>query len=120
MRVLFMGIILFFCKAEWVSLVTGLGRAPESLAILGSGALPETGVWMADWARKNNPRIRIYSLEIIPSVWSRVKGCTKPWGFSTTSHLKQAMSGPLLRISALSMSFILMPRSVHQHERRKI
>lgn len=46
--------------------MTGLGKAPESVAILGSGALPETGVWMIDWARKNNKRIRIHSLEIIP------------------------------------------------------
>ncbi|KAF4628898.1 hypothetical protein G7Y89_g9253 [Cudoniella acicularis] len=43
-----------------------LHGAPESVAILGSGALPETGVWMIDWARKNNQRIRIHSLEIIP------------------------------------------------------
>lgn len=41
-----------------------MGRAPKSVAILGSGAMPETGIFITEWAKKNNKRIQIHSLEI--------------------------------------------------------
>lgn len=50
-----------------------MGHAPQSIAILGSGAMPETGVWVTDWARKHGKRIRIHSLEIIPGRLERSK-----------------------------------------------
>jgi Nicotianamine synthase protein len=43
-----------------------MGRAPESIAILGSGAMPETGVWVTGWAQEHGKKVRIHSLEIIP------------------------------------------------------
>jgi nicotianamine synthase len=35
------------------------------VAILGSGALPETGIWIADWARVNGKRIHVHNVEIV-------------------------------------------------------
>lgn len=35
------------------------------MAILGSGALPETGIWIADWARANGKRIHVHNVEIV-------------------------------------------------------
>lgn len=53
-------------KAEWAALYTIMNRSPEAIAILGSGAMPETGVWVTNWAIKNGRRVRIHSLEVIP------------------------------------------------------
>ena len=44
-----------------------LGRTPASVAVVGSGAMPETVIWIADWAQKNGQPVNIYSLEVIPS-----------------------------------------------------
>jgi ubiquinone/menaquinone biosynthesis C-methylase UbiE len=36
------------------------------VAILGAGALPETAIWIADWARANGKRIHVHNVEIVP------------------------------------------------------
>lgn len=41
-------------------------KAPESIAILGSGAMPETAVWVTNWAKKQAKTVRIHSLELLP------------------------------------------------------
>lgn len=43
-----------------------MDKAPESIAILGSGAMPETAVWIASWAKKQAKTVRIHSLELLP------------------------------------------------------
>ncbi|OAP62553.1 hypothetical protein AYL99_01780 [Fonsecaea erecta] len=53
-------------KAEWSAMLSILGRTPTSVAILGSGAMPETGIWITDWAQKNGQQVHIYSLELFP------------------------------------------------------
>jgi nicotianamine synthase len=56
-----------FVKVEWAALMTTLGRAPDSVAILGSGALPETGIWVTEWARTNGLKVHIHNVEFVPS-----------------------------------------------------
>jgi nicotianamine synthase len=46
-------------------LIAALGRSPDSVAILGSGALPETGIWIVDWARANGKRIQVHNVDIV-------------------------------------------------------
>ncbi|TXC00655.1 hypothetical protein FocTR4_00008176 [Fusarium oxysporum f. sp. cubense] len=41
-------------------------KAPESIAILGSGAMPETAVWVTGWAKKQARTVQIHSLELLP------------------------------------------------------
>ncbi len=56
-----------FAPLEWAALLAALGgRAPVSVAILGSGALPETGIWIAGWARANGQRVRVHNVELVP------------------------------------------------------
>jgi ubiquinone/menaquinone biosynthesis C-methylase UbiE len=56
-----------FAPFEWGALLAALGgRAPESVAILGSGALPETGIWIAGWARANGQRVHVHNVEVVP------------------------------------------------------
>jgi hypothetical protein len=43
-----------------------MDKAPESIAILGSGAMPETAVWVTNWAKKQAKTVRIHSLELLP------------------------------------------------------
>ena len=56
----------YYLKTEWAGLQSVMGRAPESIAILGSGAMPETSIWVTCWAQKHGTRVRIHSLEILP------------------------------------------------------
>ncbi|KAK4235856.1 Nicotianamine synthase 2 [Achaetomium macrosporum] len=55
-----------FAHFEWAALLAALnGRVPDSVAILGSGALPETAIWIADWARANGKRIHVHNVEMV-------------------------------------------------------
>ncbi|PMB70828.1 putative nicotianamine synthase 4 [Beauveria bassiana] len=53
-------------KTEWGCIQLALGRDPESIAILGSGAMPETAVWVKVWAKQRDKRVQIHSLELLP------------------------------------------------------
>jgi hypothetical protein len=55
-----------FAHFEWAALLTALGRAPDSVAILGSGALPETAIWITEWARENGKHINVHNVEMVP------------------------------------------------------
>ncbi|KAG7102793.1 hypothetical protein HYQ45_012893 [Verticillium longisporum] len=54
-------------ELEWTAASTVLGRTPRSVAILGAGALPETCIWIQDWARARGERIHVHSVELLPS-----------------------------------------------------
>ncbi|KAF7192930.1 Nicotianamine synthase 2 [Pseudocercospora fuligena] len=54
-----------FVPVEWSTLVTLLGKVPNQIAILGSGALPETGFWVKRWANDNNQRVKIHHVELL-------------------------------------------------------
>ncbi|CCT68257.1 uncharacterized protein FFUJ_07028 [Fusarium fujikuroi IMI 58289] len=56
----------YVLKAEWSGLLSIMDKAPESIAILGSGAMPETAVWVTNWAKKQAKTVRIHSLELLP------------------------------------------------------
>ncbi|KAJ1323691.1 Nicotianamine synthase protein [Microdochium nivale] len=49
---------------EWHALTVVLGRAPQHVAVLGAGALPETCVWIQDWARVNKTPVRVHNVEL--------------------------------------------------------
>ncbi|EWZ90588.1 hypothetical protein FOCG_03893 [Fusarium oxysporum f. sp. radicis-lycopersici 26381] len=44
----------------------GFTSTPGSIAILGSGAIPETAVWVTGWAKKQARTVQIHSLELLP------------------------------------------------------
>ena len=44
-----------------------LGRPPTSVAVLGCGPLPETTIWIADWAQANHHDIYIHNVEVVES-----------------------------------------------------
>ncbi|TLD31309.1 hypothetical protein PspLS_01703 [Pyricularia sp. CBS 133598] len=50
---------------EWHALTAVLGQSPTNVAILGAGALPETCVWIQDWARQNKRRVRVHNVELL-------------------------------------------------------
>ncbi|TLD04986.1 uncharacterized protein PgNI_09244 [Pyricularia grisea] len=50
---------------EWHALTAVLGQYPTNVAILGAGALPETCVWIQDWARENKTRVRVHNVELL-------------------------------------------------------
>ncbi|KAF5631030.1 Nicotianamine synthase 3 [Fusarium sp. NRRL 25303] len=56
----------YVLKAEWSGLLSVMDKAPESIAILGSGAMPETAVWVTNWAKKQAKTVQIHSLELLP------------------------------------------------------
>ncbi|KAM0349701.1 hypothetical protein ACHAPU_003530 [Fusarium lateritium] len=56
----------YVLKAEWSGLLSVMDQAPKSIAILGSGAMPETAVWVTNWAKKHGKDVRIHSLELLP------------------------------------------------------
>ncbi|KAM0559776.1 hypothetical protein ACHAPJ_004300 [Fusarium lateritium] len=56
----------YVLKAEWSGLLSVMDQAPKSIAILGSGAMPETAVWVTGWAKKQAKTVRIHSLELLP------------------------------------------------------
>ncbi|KAG5754652.1 hypothetical protein H9Q70_002758 [Fusarium xylarioides] len=56
----------YVLKAEWLGLLSVMDKAPESIAILGSGAMPETAVWVTNWAKKQAKTVRIHRLELLP------------------------------------------------------
>ena len=37
------------------------------MGILGSGAMPETGIYIKEWAKEKGIKVRIHSLDVIPS-----------------------------------------------------
>ncbi|KAG9239894.1 putative Nicotianamine synthase 3 [Calycina marina] len=55
----------YVLKTEWAAILSVTGQTPESIAMLGSGAMPETTIWIADWAKEHGKRVRIHSLEIL-------------------------------------------------------
>ncbi|KAG7121600.1 Nicotianamine synthase 3 like protein [Verticillium longisporum] len=54
-------------ELEWTAASTVLGRTPRSVAILGAGALPETCIWIQDWARARGERVHVHNVELLPS-----------------------------------------------------
>ncbi|EHK98680.1 putative Nicotianamine synthase 3 [Glarea lozoyensis 74030] len=43
----------YLLKTEWAAIMSVAGQTPESVAMLGSGAMPETTIWLSDWAKKH-------------------------------------------------------------------
>ncbi|KAM0271869.1 hypothetical protein ACHAQH_008954 [Verticillium albo-atrum] len=54
-------------ELEWTAASTVLGHTPKAVAILGAGALPETCIWIQDWARARSERVSVHSVELVPS-----------------------------------------------------
>ncbi|KAH6634505.1 Nicotianamine synthase [Chaetomium sp. MPI-SDFR-AT-0129] len=55
-----------FANLEWTTLLNAVGKTPQSVAILGSGALPETSIWITDWAAAHGTQIHVHNVELVP------------------------------------------------------
>ncbi|KAH9904939.1 hypothetical protein F4778DRAFT_731243, partial [Xylariomycetidae sp. FL2044] len=54
-------------RTEWAILQSVMGRVPESVAVLGSGPMPETTIQISKLARDHGHRVRVHSLDLVPS-----------------------------------------------------
>lgn len=56
---------VYFANLEWTTLLNAVGKTPQSVAILGSGALPETSIWISDWAADHGTQIHVRNVELV-------------------------------------------------------